>query len=104
MLKRVSATDDVSISVGQQEVTITRGAEVVRERKVTLPDRWVRGFAEAAVFQSRMERVLRLPAAQARRLLSSLPTGGQTYRIVRNSLSRWLFGVRKLCFEKALRL
>lgn len=75
MLSRVSATDDVSFSVGDRELAVTRGKEVIRERKVKLPERWLRGFCEAAAFQARLEPAIRLEKAQAIKLISAIPRG-----------------------------
>jgi len=75
MLNRVSASDDVSFSVGDRELSVTRGDEVIRERKVKLPERWVRGFCEAATYQKRLEFAIRLEKAQAIKLISAIPRG-----------------------------
>ncbi|WEK12341.1 MAG: SWIM zinc finger family protein [Candidatus Microbacterium phytovorans] len=54
----------------------------VREEKVTLPDRWVRGFAETQVALNFMSERLRLDAASARRMIRSLPSSSPTRSLV----------------------
>src|SRR5439155_24449219 len=52
-------------------VTTTQGAAV--ERKVPLPERWVKGLAEVQVACSAMTLRHELPVDEARRFLQSLP-------------------------------
>lgn len=75
MLNRVSANDDLSFSVGDRALVVTHGDEVIRERKVKLPERWIRGFCEAAAFQARLEPAIRLEKAQAIKLMNAIPRG-----------------------------
>jgi hypothetical protein len=72
-LARVGDRDAMLMNVGQDEVRVTTltGSEV--ERKVPLPERWVRGFAEVQVAASRMLLRHELSAVEARRFLQSLP-------------------------------
>lgn len=69
------ATDRVTLSVGREELVLESDAERVSERKVDLPERWVRGLGEAAAIQSRMEPVIHLQRVAAMRFLSGLPSG-----------------------------
>jgi hypothetical protein len=48
----------------------------VVEKKVPLPDRWLRGFAEAQVIAAGFDLRAELPAAEAVRFLRSLPKAG----------------------------
>jgi len=70
----------VSLAVGTDEVALLRGTEQVVERKVTLPVRWVRGFAEVQAYLARMERVFTIKRIEAIRFWRSLPAspGNQT--------------------------
>ena len=59
--------------VGHDEVRVEllAGSEV--ERRVPLPDRWVKGFAEVQVASAHMVQRHELPTVEARRFLQSLP-------------------------------
>jgi len=85
-LSRISRTEPVRLSVGQQEVTLERAAGHVTERKVTLPERWLRGLTAAQDYLSRMEERLTMSRVQATQLLHSLPAGTsrtETYLVLR---------------------
>jgi hypothetical protein len=71
-LARVGARDPLHLQVGE-DVVVSTLDRTVTERKVPLPERWLRGFAEAQVAAAAMELVLDVPAAEARRLLRALP-------------------------------
>jgi hypothetical protein len=72
-LARVGERDAMLMNVGRDEVHVTTlsGSEV--EKKVPLPERWVRGFAEVQVAASRMLLRHELSVVEARRFLQSLP-------------------------------
>jgi hypothetical protein len=72
-LATVRPNDDVSLSVGLEEVELATGREAVVEKKVKLPLRWVKGLVEVQACQSRMRLVHELPAVEASRFLRSLP-------------------------------
>ncbi|MFD1874869.1 hypothetical protein [Hymenobacter bucti] len=54
-LSRISCHEPVRLSVGQQEVPLERAAGHVTERKVTLPERWLKGLAGAHAYLAQME-------------------------------------------------
>lgn len=72
-LAMIRASDDVSLSVGADEVTLSRNQETVVEKKVKLPLRWIKGLAEVQTCQSRMLPRLEVPGVEASRFLRSLP-------------------------------
>jgi hypothetical protein len=72
-LAQVSDTDAMLMNVGHDEVRVTTLSGSTVERKVPLPERWVRGFAEVQVAASRMFLRHELGAVEARRFLQSLP-------------------------------
>jgi hypothetical protein len=74
-LARVRDQDDLGLAIGAESVALTRGEESVIERKVALPVRWLKGFAEVHVHQSRMVRRLEIPGHEALRFLRALPRG-----------------------------
>jgi hypothetical protein len=72
-LARIRDADRVQLSVGSDELKLGRGEEVIIEKKVLLPLRWLRGFVEVQSYQSRMRQVLEVPGLEAVRFLRSLP-------------------------------
>ncbi|MBQ1088744.1 SWIM zinc finger family protein [Streptomyces sp. B93] len=75
-LSRIGTDDPLHLRVGPQELAVTTLDGPVVEKKVPLPDRWLRGFAEAQVIAADFELRAELPAAEAVRFLRSLPRGG----------------------------
>ena len=72
-LAGVAAGEPLHLDVGLDDVVVTTldGSSV--ERKVPLPDRWLKGFAEVQIAASNMSPRLELDAPQARRFLQALP-------------------------------
>lgn len=77
-LAAITGSEPLHVTVGTDEVRVsTLDAEVV-EKKVPLPTRWLRGFAEAQAAAARMTPRLRLDARAARRFVSTLPITSST--------------------------
>lgn len=74
-LSRMTGDDPLHLRVGPEELTVTTLAGAVVEKKVPLPDRWLRGFAEAQVASARFDLRAELTGAEAVRFLRSLPRG-----------------------------
>lgn len=72
-LARVRDDHGLGFSIGGESVTLATGKESVTERKVDLPERWLRGMLEVQSFQSAMTPRLEAPAVEALRFLRSLP-------------------------------
>ncbi|MFF1921148.1 SWIM zinc finger family protein [Streptomyces sp. NPDC058221] len=72
-LSRIGGNDPLHLRVGPQEMAVTTLDGPVVEKKVPLPDRWLRGFAEAQVASAAFDLRAELPAAEAVRFLRSLP-------------------------------
>ncbi|HBF80863.1 MAG TPA: hypothetical protein DD420_13330 [Streptomyces sp.] len=72
-LSRITADDPLHLRVGPDEMAVTTTDGPVVEKKVPLPDRWLRGFAEAQVVSAGFDLRAELPAAEAVRFLRSLP-------------------------------
>lgn len=75
-LTRVGASDPLLLEVGPDELAVTTFDGPVVEKKVPLPDRWLRGFAETQVIASGFDLRAELSAAEAVRFLRSLPRPG----------------------------
>ncbi|MFF1351002.1 SWIM zinc finger family protein [Streptomyces sp. NPDC058322] len=72
-LSRIAGEDPLHLRVGPDEMAVTTLDGPVVEKKVPLPDRWLRGFAEAQVVSAGFDLRAELPAAEAVRFLRSLP-------------------------------
>ncbi|GAA3927129.1 SWIM zinc finger domain-containing protein [Streptomyces gulbargensis] len=72
-LSRMAGDDPLHLRVGPEEMAVTTLGGAVVEKKVPLPDRWLRGFAEAQVASARFDLRAELTGAEAVRFLRSLP-------------------------------
>ncbi|NYI04488.1 SWIM zinc finger family protein [Allostreptomyces psammosilenae] len=76
-LTRVGGADPLHLRVGPDDLTVTTMDGPVVEKKVPLPDRWLRGFAETQVIAAGFDLRAELTAAEAVRFLRALPRGGR---------------------------
>ncbi|MQY10339.1 hypothetical protein SRB5_04460 [Streptomyces sp. RB5] len=74
-LSLLGPDDPLHLRVGPDEMAVTTLDGPVVEKKVPLPDRWVRGFGETQVLASAFDLRAELNAAQTARFLRSLSTG-----------------------------
>jgi hypothetical protein len=74
-LSRVRDGDRVELAVGADAVRLTGKSGTVVEKKVALPQRWIKGFTEVQAYQPALELRFELPAAEARRFVRGLPRG-----------------------------
>jgi hypothetical protein len=72
-LARLRDGPDVTLSVGGKEVRLQHGAGAVIEKKVPLPVRWLKGFAEVHCYQPRLQQMFEVSGVEALRFLRSLP-------------------------------
>ena len=72
-LARVHDDEAMLMNVGHDEVRVTTLGGGAVEKKVPLPDRWLKGFAEVQVASAHMVQRHELAAVEARRFLQSLP-------------------------------
>ncbi|MFF5498672.1 SWIM zinc finger family protein [Streptomyces aquilus] len=84
-LSRIGADDPLHLRVGPEELAVTTLDGPVVEKKVPLPDRWLRGFAEAQVIAAGFDLRAELSAAEAVRFLRSLPRA-----VARSGGPRWV--------------
>ncbi|MEU4221857.1 SWIM zinc finger family protein, partial [Actinoplanes sp. NPDC026623] len=69
-LSRVSDRDELRLSVGAGGLAVVTRETAAFERRVTLPDRWLKGLGEAALSQAGMRVAATAGPAAARRLLA----------------------------------
>ncbi|MGW6457358.1 SWIM zinc finger family protein [Streptomyces sp. NPDC055078] len=72
-LSRMTGDSPLHLRVGPGELAVTTLDGSVVEKKVPLPDRWLRGFAEAQVATAGFDLRAELSASDAVRFLRSLP-------------------------------
>ncbi|MFF3462784.1 SWIM zinc finger family protein [Streptomyces sp. NPDC002619] len=75
-LSRIGGEDPLHLRVGPEELAVTTLDGPVLEKKVPLPDRWLRGFAEAQVIAAGFDLRAELRADEAVRFLRALPKPG----------------------------
>jgi hypothetical protein len=68
-LARADAGSELSLEIGSDSISVRSDGAEVRERRVPLPARWLRGLTELAAIQSELERRATLDRADAVRLL-----------------------------------
>ncbi|WP_165984711.1 SWIM zinc finger family protein [Streptomyces sp. YIM 98790] len=74
-LARLGGSEPLHLRVGPEELAVTTFDGPLVEKRVPLPDRWLRGFAETQVIASGFDLRAELTAAEAVRFLRSLPRG-----------------------------
>ncbi|MDO7875501.1 SWIM zinc finger family protein [Hymenobacter sp. ASUV-10] len=87
-LARVARTEPVLLRVGEQEIVLERAAGTVTERKVSLPERWIKGLTAVQGYLATMEERLILNRVQATQLVQGLPAGasrGELFLVLRGS-------------------
>ncbi|MEZ0074827.1 SWIM zinc finger family protein [Planotetraspora sp. GP83] len=72
-LARTGGRDPLHLGVGADELTVTTLDGAVVEKKVPLPERWLRGFAEVQVIASGFDLRAELAGMAAVRFLRGLP-------------------------------
>ncbi|MEE1787403.1 SWIM zinc finger family protein [Streptomyces sp. SP17BM10] len=77
-LTRIGPAEPLHLAVGPDALEVTTFDGPVVEKKVPLPERWLRGFAETQVTAAGFDLRAELPAAEAVRFLRSLPRGGRS--------------------------
>jgi hypothetical protein len=76
-LARIIGREPLRIRVGADSVEVQTLDESVVERRVPLPERWVKGFGEVQVALTTATPVLELDRAGTQRFVNSLPTAGR---------------------------
>ncbi|WP_127500597.1 SWIM zinc finger family protein [Actinoplanes solisilvae] len=77
-LSRIGQADPMHLAVGPDDLTVTTFDGPIVERKVPLPTRWLRGFAEAQVLTSGFDPRAELGITEARALLTRLSAGDRS--------------------------
>jgi DprA winged helix domain/SWIM zinc finger len=76
-LARIGGADPLHLAVGPDELAVTTLDGALVEKKVPLPERWLRGVAEVQVIAASFDLRVELTAAEGLRFLRSLPGGAR---------------------------
>jgi SWIM zinc finger len=74
-LARVAGLDPLRFDVGADELIVSTMDGALVEKKVPLPSRWLRGFAEVQVISSSFDPRFEVPGGEAAAFLRRLPRG-----------------------------
>jgi hypothetical protein len=74
-LARVGGLEPIHLQVGEDVVVRTLDAEVT-EKKVPLPERWLKGFAEVQLASATVAPAFEVAASEVRRFIRGLPSSG----------------------------
>jgi hypothetical protein len=75
-LTRLRSQEDARLSVGLDEVVLSKSNERVVEKKVKLPLRWIKGFSEVQAYLPNLKLCYEISTSEARSFIFSLPRGG----------------------------
>ncbi len=85
-LSGVRATDNLLMSIGENELSLHRGEDKIVERKVPLPSKWIKGLTTVQIFLSEAEECHVFNRIQTMQLFQSIPrtkTKTDYYLVVR---------------------
>ena len=68
--------DIVGLNVGEDKVELLHAGSKVVEKKVNLPARWLKGFVEVQIYQSKLRPVLTMSGQELANILRDLPEQG----------------------------
>jgi hypothetical protein len=88
-LARLGQRDEASLSVSREGIELVTERGNVLERKVTLPERWIRGFGEVQIYQARLQHLWSLQPMILTKLFQSITKTGygkQHFEFIGNSL------------------
>ncbi|MCP4319746.1 MAG: SWIM zinc finger family protein [Hyphomicrobiales bacterium] len=74
-LANIGNDQKLHLTISANAVSVDLNGESVVEKKVPLPLRWMKGFAEVQIHQAGMRHAVRLDKVAAQRFLRSLPRG-----------------------------
>ncbi|MGH1364309.1 MAG: SWIM zinc finger family protein [Calditrichia bacterium] len=72
-LMRLRDDEDVTFSIGEDEVVLSRKENKTIEKKVKLPLRWIKGFSEVQAYQAGLKPALEINALEALKFIRTLP-------------------------------
>ncbi|HNF12705.1 MAG TPA: hypothetical protein PK453_03485 [Leptospiraceae bacterium] len=99
----VNRSETMILGVGHDHLKITTPAGSVTEKKVSLPDKWIRGLGNVQYYLSQMESAFQMTRIQAVELFKALPAGAvkSDYFLTENTNGYFLSPIEK---ENSVRL
>lgn len=95
-LGKIKKNDDLVLSVGKKEIGFHKGGESFIERKVPLPNKWIKGLTTVQHYFSESEQTKTLNRIQAIQLFKTIPSGKvKTDYYLINRGNRYLFSPMK---------
>ena len=82
LLASVAGGEPMRLTVGSADFTVSTLDDTVTEKKVPLPERWLRSFAEAQVVARQSSLRIELGSAEARRFVADLPRSSSTKSVM----------------------
>ncbi|MFK7770936.1 MAG: SWIM zinc finger family protein [Saprospiraceae bacterium] len=74
-LGNIRKQEKVVLSVGKKEVSLSKNGEKIVERKVPLPNKWIKGLTTVQLFMADSELKMKFNRIQAIQLFKSIPKG-----------------------------
>lgn len=74
-LNAVKKNELMMIGVGDKEVNIATDKGNIKEKKVKLPDRWIKGLTSVQLYMAQMEEIFALNKLQCVQFFNSIPKG-----------------------------
>ena len=69
----VGRTEKLMLGVGSKELKVITGRVATTEKKVSLPDRWIKGLGNVQVYLSQMDLAFKLNKIEALQLFKAIP-------------------------------
>lgn len=69
----VGRTEKLMVGIGSKELKVITGRVETTEKKVSLPDRWIKGLGNVQVYLSQMEPAFKLNKIEALQLFRAIP-------------------------------
>ncbi|OQP62637.1 hypothetical protein A3860_26870 [Niastella vici] len=74
-LSRISRNENVVLSVGRRELSLSHNNEKIVEKKVPLPAKWIKGLSTVQFFMAASEKAFSFNRTEALQLFQSVPAG-----------------------------
>lgn len=74
-LSSIGKSENVVLSVGKKDVSLSREGQKIVERKVPLPTKWIKGLTSVQLFLAEAEKNFTFNRLQTLQLFQSLPNG-----------------------------
>lgn len=93
----INRSENMVLGVGYDHLKVTTSNASVTEKKVSLPDRWIRGLGNVQYYLSKMEYICQLNRVQTVEMFKDLPSGAVKgdYFLTENTKGYFLSPIQK---------